>query len=334
MKFWSILAALVPVLTLFGAVEAADKQFPNPGACYGECNTHDPMIVRRAGDGVYFRFSTGGKIGIWKAPDLTGPWVYQGAAVPAGSKIDLPGRNDLWAPDVQRIGNQYVLFYSVSRFGINISAIGYATSPTMEAGTWTDHGPTGVQSNENNTWNAIDANVFQDPATGRWVMNFGSFWGCIHQYPMDRSGMKAATCRPPTHIAFNSTGTQALEAAYMHHREGWYYLFFSHGRCCGYPDNMPLPGEEYKVYVCRSRSAKGPFLDRDGRDCRSENGGTLVLASHGYVFGPGHQGILADPKHGTVLYYHYANRNIGLGDGDYQFGWNRLKWNRGWPVAY
>jgi arabinan endo-1,5-alpha-L-arabinosidase len=27
---------------------------------------------------------------------LTGPWTYKGAAIPAGSKINLAGNNDLW----------------------------------------------------------------------------------------------------------------------------------------------------------------------------------------------------------------------------------------------
>lgn len=67
-----------------------------PEPCSGTCvNAHDPSIVIRP-DGTYFRFSTGGKIAIHTAPDLRGPWTYKGAALPNGSKINLPGNQDLW----------------------------------------------------------------------------------------------------------------------------------------------------------------------------------------------------------------------------------------------
>lgn len=52
-------------------------------------------MVKRS-DGKYFRFETGSKIGIWSASSLTGPWTYQGAAIPAGSSINLAGNDDLW----------------------------------------------------------------------------------------------------------------------------------------------------------------------------------------------------------------------------------------------
>lgn len=70
--------------------------YADPGECSGICNnSHDPTILRRD-DGTYFRFSTGGRIAIHTAPALEGPWTYQGAALPSGSSIDLPGNQDLW----------------------------------------------------------------------------------------------------------------------------------------------------------------------------------------------------------------------------------------------
>jgi arabinan endo-1,5-alpha-L-arabinosidase len=80
-------AALLPSLA---------SAYALPGACSGTCtNTHDPSIIRRA-DGTYFRFSTGGKIAVHTAPDLTGPWTYRGAVLPNGSSINLAGNDDLW----------------------------------------------------------------------------------------------------------------------------------------------------------------------------------------------------------------------------------------------
>lgn len=94
----------------------------------------------------------------------------------------------------------------------------------------------------------------------------------------------------------------------MWHRSGYYYLFWSEGTCCGYDQNRPPGGAEYKIRVCRSQNVSGPFVDKSGASC-TNGGGTTVLASHGYVYGPGGQGIMADPKAGTVLYYHYGMLN-------------------------
>jgi arabinan endo-1,5-alpha-L-arabinosidase len=86
----ALLAAFALLLTEFAAA------YSNPKLCQGVCgNAHDPSIIRRD-DGTYFRFSTGGKIAIHTAPHMYGPWTYRGAAIPAGSKINLKGKDDLW----------------------------------------------------------------------------------------------------------------------------------------------------------------------------------------------------------------------------------------------
>ncbi|KAH7140119.1 endo-alpha-1,5-arabinanase [Dactylonectria estremocensis] len=324
MKFWSFVKALLPVALL--ATEAS--AYADPGSCSGACWSHDPSVIRRTSDGVYFRFETGSLIGIWKASALTGPWVYQGAAIPKGSIINLTGKDDLWAPDVQKVGDQYIMYYTVSSFGSQNSAIGYATSTTMEYGSWTDRGTTGVTSSSSNTYNAIDGNLIVDQS-GNNYLNFGSFWGDIYQVKLNSAATTASGT--PYQIAFNSTGSQALEGASMYYRSGYYYLMFSSGICCGYNTALPAQGEEYKIFVCRSTSVSGPFVDKAGKSCTTQNGGTLLLSSHGNVYGPGGQGMFADPTYGTVLYYHYADKTVGLADANYRFGWNTVSWSSGWP---
>lgn len=156
-----------------------------PGACTGACNVHDPAIIRRVSDGTYFRFSTGNRIQIATAPDISGPWSIRGSALPSGSSIALPGNADLWAPDIALIGGVYYLYYSVSTFGVQNSAIGVATSSTMDVGSWTDRGSTGIRSTAGSAYNAIDANLVQT-TTGAYYMSFGSFWGDIYQVRASR----------------------------------------------------------------------------------------------------------------------------------------------------
>jgi arabinan endo-1,5-alpha-L-arabinosidase len=74
----------------------AVNAYATPGACSGICNNaHDPAIIQSP-DGTYYRFSTGGKVAVHTAPDISGPWKYEGAALPDGSSIDLKGKDDLW----------------------------------------------------------------------------------------------------------------------------------------------------------------------------------------------------------------------------------------------
>ncbi|KAL1838373.1 hypothetical protein VTJ49DRAFT_2714 [Mycothermus thermophilus] len=298
-----------------------------PEACTGICNnSHDPAIIRRA-DGTYFRFSTGGRIAIHTAPNITGPWTYRGAALPRGSSINLAGNQDLWAPDIAQVGNQYYLYYSVSTFGSQNSAIGIARSTSLDAGTWTDLGSTGVVSNPSLPYNAIDGNLINEEGTNNYFLTFGSFWRGIHRVrvtPTQKHG-------DAYQVAFDPRDP-AIEGPTVFKNGGFYYLFFSKGSCCGYDRNRPAPGKEYRIMVCRSTSPVGPFVDRDGRSCR-DGGGTLVLGTHQWVYGPGGQGVYRDPVLGPILYYHYVDTRIGFGDGQKKFGWNRINFSSGWPVV-
>lgn len=96
MLFLTRLARGLAALATLGTtvVRAA---YPDPGACSGDCWTHDPVVVKRA-DGTYFRFSTGGGMGIYKATDLTGSWTYEGVVLTSGSSISITGNtgSDAW----------------------------------------------------------------------------------------------------------------------------------------------------------------------------------------------------------------------------------------------
>ncbi|KAI2463831.1 glycoside hydrolase family 43 protein [Annulohypoxylon bovei var. microspora] len=303
--------------------------YANPGACSGTCtNTHDPSIIRRS-DGTYFRFSTNGKIAVHTAPDITGPWTYKGAALPSGSKINLDGNQNLWAPDVSLIGSTYYLYYSVSTFGVQDSAIGVATSSSLDVGTWTDLGSTGIESASGKPYNAIDANLIN--ADGTYYLTFGSFWQDIYQVAMTSTPEAVASGASSYQVAYDPVKADE-EGSFIFKNGNYYYLFYSKGQCCGYDTSKPAAGGEYKVMVCRSTSATGGFVDATGKACTS-SGGTVVLESHGNIYGPGGQGVYNDPTHGPILYYHYVNTTIGYADGQKQFGWNTINFSSGWPVV-
>ncbi|KAI8626027.1 glycoside hydrolase family 43 protein [Xylariaceae sp. FL1651] len=321
--FRNLILGLFPLLGLV-------LGYANPKSCTGTCtNAHDPAIIRRS-DGTYFRFSTGGKIAVHTAPAITGPWTYKGAALPSGSSIALAGNQDLWAPDISLVGSTYYLYYAVSTFGVQDSAIGVATSTTMDVGTWTDHGSTGVKSSSGKPYNAIDPNLVN--VDGNYYLTFGSFWKDLYQAQMKASTpLTLASGVSSYQVAYDSV-TTAEEGAFIFKYGSYYYLFYSKGQCCGYDTNRPPAGGEYKIMVCRSSSATGGFVDKSGAACTS-SGGTVVLQSHNNVYGPGGQGVYQDPTYGPILYYHYVDTTIGYADGDKRFGWNTIDFSSGWPVV-
>lgn len=239
------------------------------------------------------------------------------------------GTDNEKAPDVTLVGDTYYLYYTVSSFGVQDSAIGVATSKTLAPGSWTDHGSTGITSKAGKNYNAIDGALYWDGS--KFVMSFGSFWNDLFSVGMKNPPLTTSG-GASTNIAFKPDGEHAQEAAFITKNGNYHYLFFSAGKCCGFDTNRPAKGAEYKIQVCRSTSATGGFVDKAGKKC-TEGGGTTVLESHGWVYGPGGQGVYWDPKEGPLLYYHYVDTRIGYGDGLKKFGVNKIDWSSGWPVV-
>ncbi|KAF8430407.1 glycoside hydrolase family 43 protein [Tirmania nivea] len=129
-----------------------------PGSCSGAYNVHDPVVIRRTSNDTYFRFWTD----------------TQGLAILVGSIINLDGQYNLWPSDVAKIGDYYYLFYSMSTFGSKSSAIGVARSSTLDVGTWTDLGSTGISSTSGSAYNSIDANLIPPVKTAGFSTYQGS----------------------------------------------------------------------------------------------------------------------------------------------------------------
>lgn len=89
-------------------------------------------------------------------------------------------------------------------------------------------------------------------------------------------------------IAYNASGTHALEGSGIFYRDPYYYLLFSSGICCGYDTDKPAQGAEYRIMMCRSETGTGDFVDENGVAC-TESGGTTLMASSGTTYGPGGQ---------------------------------------------
>jgi len=295
--------------------------------------THDPTMVYNAQTDNYYVFRSGGTVS--RSPRLQGPWTAFGQYLDNGcSIIDHYGRCKVWAPDVHEVNGTYYLYYSLSSTGSQNSTIGVATSKTMDNGSWTDHGAV-FHTVKGDLYNAIDPNMVP-LANGSLLLDFGSFWGGIYQFPLGPAGFKPAPNPPsPTHLSHNATGNDSEEGSYLYkpNSSEYYYLFFSSGACCGFEKNptLPAPGDEYKVMVGRSKGVAGPYVDMNGVQLLN-SGGSEVLGSHDNVYAPGGESLFWDPKSNRdVIVYHWLPRN-NLSDGNAHLGINYVDFTSGWPV--
>ena len=93
---------------------------------------HDPVIVKEGG--VYYCFSTHGYF--FRSPDLRS-WKYGGKVLetlPAWTRQAVPANDgqDWWAPELVFRDGFWRLYYAVSAFGKNTSAIGMASTRTLD----------------------------------------------------------------------------------------------------------------------------------------------------------------------------------------------------------
>ena len=184
------------------------------------------------------------------------------------------------------LNGRYLLYYSASTFGHNVSGIGLVTSPTLDpsdpAYSWTDQGLI-IASAATSDFNAIDPAVFHD-ANGSLWLTFGSFWSGIKMIQLDpKTGKRLAPDLPALSLAHSDS----IEASYLYQHDRYYYLFVNWGLCCRGTNST------YSIHVGRSRNVTGPYLDREGKDMLY-GGGTLFLDTTEPYFGPGHSGIIVD----------------------------------------
>jgi len=346
---WRGLLACLPFLT--AQATAQDRSV----------EAHDPVIARE-GD-TYYLFHTGRGIRVKSSKDLhswkdespvferTPEWVRE--AVPAFG-------GDIWAPDIFRHDGTWHLYYSVSAFGRNTSAIAVATNPTLDPGSpdhaWTDHGIVVRSVPGRDLWNAIDANVAIDDDGTPW-MAFGSFWRGLKLVKLtpdlkgvvtgpgeewhtiaarsrdlavdDRDAGDAANPEldygalyTPEQLERNKgMKNGAIEAPFLFRKDGRWYLFASWDRCCRGVDSS------YKVIVGRSEDIRGPYLDKDGKRL-VRGGGTVIAFSDGDNWAAaGHPAAYTFDGTDYLVFHAYDLKDQGKA----KLRVREITWKDGWP---
>lgn len=264
-----------------------------------DVSVHDPVMIQQ--DQTYYLFHTGRGISVKSSADLIN-WTEEESvfdSAPEWTFKVVPGfRNHMWAPDIAYHKGTYYLYYSVSSFGRNTSAIGVATNQTLHPDDpnfeWTDHGPVVESVPGRDMWNAIDPNLTIDEDGTPWL-TFGSYWMGMKLVKLQDNPTRAvvdADAEWHTIAARHrywklderdagDTENGDIEAPFIFRKNGYYYLFSSWDRCCAGENST------YKVVVGRSKNITGPYLDRTNEDMR-HGGGTLVIKGNENWAGIGH----------------------------------------------
>ena len=295
---------------------------------------HDPSVIRQ--DSTYYVFSTdkdatsGGYIPIRCTTDKVAVtdcgFVF--TTLPAWIATAVPGATEVWAPDISYFNGLYHLYYAVSSFGSNVSAIGLATNTTLDRNAagyaWVDQGLV-LQSVGTDDFNAIDPNVAIDSSSHAWL-SYGSFWTGIYQQQLDTATGQLAAGGARTHLAQRLASVQydPVEGADVVEHNGYWYLFTSWDFCC----SSPASSSTYKIAVGRGTSPNGPFLDKDGVDLAA-GGGTIVLAGTSTYAAPGGQTVLIDATNGDEIVFHALDLTQ---NGLPVLFMKSITWPSDWPV--
>jgi arabinan endo-1,5-alpha-L-arabinosidase len=210
-------------------------------------------------------------------------------------------------------------------------------------GPWTHANAPAVEPHGADCCGAESRRWVYDPdvvrTAGPDYIYYGSYFGGISVRQLSEDGL---TSNPATQS--NVAIANKFEGAEVILHDGLYYLFASATNCCAGPQTG------YSVFVGRSASPTGPFIDREGVDLNDNDnnpgdptdgraGGTVVLSMNGNRWvGPGHNTVFQDFAGQWWTIYHAVDVTDPYFAGTSDFTkrpalLDRLDWIDGWPVV-
>ncbi|HEU5066906.1 MAG TPA: glycoside hydrolase family 43 protein [Sphingomicrobium sp.] len=262
----------------------------------------DPAVIH-APDGFYYAYATQtlreGKwinIQLARSADLIN-WDLLGDALP--EKPDWAQETqDFWAPSVIFDGSTYFMYYSATPDICHVHEAGHAlavATSSSPAGPFVDMGmPLLLGAG----FEYIDPMAFDDPATGKHLLYWGSGFQPIKVQELAADRMSFVPESKQIDLIWPNGREGAfprlVEASWVLLHDGYYYLFYSGDNCCG-------PDAEYGVMVARSRSATGPF---ETLEQAKGVPNSLMLERNERWLAPGHNCLVTDMDGQVWMIYH------------------------------
>ncbi len=282
--------------------------YKNP--VYDKGSAADPSAVF-GDDGKFHVFATANvhlvsdNMSKWKKVDKG--WNVKGAPSDAGGAK--------WAPDVIKIGQKWILTYTIptgtSEYpGRGGPKIGYAVADSI-------NGPFNFKDKFVLSYPySIDSHLFQDDNGKIWM-----FWGGgainVVEMTFDGSTLKVKGS-PKQVLTKGGVGSSAtIEGAWVSKHDGWYYLTYSQGH---YKRTDGPP--EYRVLVARSKTVDGPYSPN--------NSMKPILEGKGDIHFPGHHSMITDSSGSDWIVYHGYFKN---NQSSRMLMIDKVTYKNGWPVV-
>lgn len=289
-------------------------------------STPDPCVIR-ANDGYFYLYGTEDmhNMPIYRSKNLV-DWIFVGTAFTEETRprtvspYSFAGHSMMWAPDINYINGQYVLYYSIGVWNTTSDqcGVGVATSerpegPFVDRGAIMTHMPTSTSYRANSS---IDQFYIEED--GKKYLVWGSF-NDIKIIQLTDDGLRIMPGATETKLAGNF-----MEGSYIYKSpDGYYYLFGSNGTCCSGASST------YRIVYGRSESLFGPYVTKAGRKM-TDNEFEILLYGNDIVAGPGHNAEFVTDDNGDtwILYHGYLKSNPGLNRVVFL---DQVKWKDGWP---
>ena len=286
----------------------------------------DPTIIH-AHDGWFYAYSTEqltlermANIQAARSRDLV-HWQLLPDALPDKPRWASTTR-DFWAPGaIEADGRTYLYFAALRDGGLGM-CLGVAVADEPAGPFVPEKEPLRC---EGGGFINIDPMPFDDPASGDAFLYWGSAGSPIYVQELaeDRVSFAPGTeARPVLQPDPAAPYEDLVEAPWVVHHDGAYYLFYSGDYCCDPHD------PHYAVMVARADRPTAPFH-------RRPNGNVLLEASDHWL-GPGHCTIATDGAGEDWIAYHAidpAHRfQPGIDAVRRPMLIDRLEWRDGWPI--
>lgn len=268
----------------------------------------DPSIIKA--NGAYYAVATSSEwaphFPVYRSQDLQ-TWTQVGYVF---DKAPEWTSGSFWAPEYYFNNGIYYIYYTARRKSDGVSCIGVATSKYPDRG-FQDHGIIVSFGKE-----AIDGFVYKD--NGQLYITFKAYG--LDKRPIEILGAKLSAdglkLDGEAFSLLKDTDKEGMEGQSILKHDGFYYLFYSAGNCCG-------NGCSYNVRVARSKDFKGPY--------EYYPQGAILQADEAWKC-PGH-GTFVKKDNGTYVYiYHAYNKQSNVFTGR-EGMLAELHWqtDKGWP---
>jgi len=262
---------------------------------------------------TFYAVCTGGAFPIRSSRSLVF-WNDTGTALlPAGKPAWAANGNRNWAPELHRVGDGLVAYFT-SVDSADVLSIGAVHAPSVQ-GPWMEQpGPL-----DQHALGVIDATFFEDDDGSRWLIDKvdGNSQGQptpirIRRLAADGLAFEGTFVT----ILTNDSGSWeggVVEAPWIVKRDGSYYLFYSGN----------VYDHRYRTGVARAAALTGPY----------EKHGTPILANNERWVGPGHGSVVSVSGKDYFVYHAWTNDGAGahLLSAGRQVLVDRIVWSGGWP---